>query len=55
MKIEAFAHRVAGEALALLEKRYHYRVSEDHKRDIQRTIKDNLNDLLQEAQEEAKE
>ena len=54
MKIEAFAHRVAGEALALLEKRYHYRISEDHKRDIQRSIVDDLNDLLREAQEEAK-
>jgi hypothetical protein len=53
MKIEEFANRVAAEALTLLEKRYHYRVSEDHKRDIQRTVRDNLKSLLEEAQQEA--
>ena len=35
MKIEELVHRVAGEALSLLERRYHYRISEDHKKDIQ--------------------
>ena len=49
MKIEEFAHRVAGEALSLLEKRYHYRISDDHKRDIQRTIRESLKDLLAEV------
>ena len=52
MKIEEFAHRVAGEALSLLEKRYHYRISDDHKRDIQRTIREGLKDLLAEMQQE---
>jgi len=53
MKIEEFAHRVAGEALPLLERRYHYRISEDHKRDIQRTIRENLKDLLAELEQQS--
>ena len=53
MKIEDVAHRIAGEALSLLEKRYHYRVSEDHKRDIQRTIRENLSQILSEEKEES--
>ena len=53
MKIEEFAHRIAGKAPSLLEKRYHYRVSEDHKRDIQRTIRENLKDILEEIQQES--
>lgn len=53
MKIEEFAHRIAGEALSLLERRYHYRVSEDHKRDIQRSIRENLKQLLEEMEQES--
>ncbi|MFW6161583.1 MAG: hypothetical protein ACODAJ_02375 [Planctomycetota bacterium] len=49
MKIEQLAHRIAGEALALLEKKYHYRIAEDHKKDIQNTVVRNLNQYLQEA------
>jgi len=52
MKIEELVHRVAGEALNLLEKRYHYRISEDHKKDIQNTVRDNLNSILNEAKEQ---
>lgn len=52
MKIEALAHRIAGEALSLLEKRYHYRISEDHKRDIQRTVLEGLGDMIKEGQKE---
>ena len=52
MKIEELVHRIAGEALSLLEKRYHYRISEDHKKDIQNTVRDNLNNILNEAKEE---
>jgi len=60
MKIEELVHRVAGEALNLLERRYHYRISEDYKKDIQNTVRDNLNALLNEgketkAEEEAEE
>ena len=52
MKIEELVYRVAGEALSLLEKRYHYRISDDHKKDIQNTIRDDLNSLLAEPSEE---
>jgi len=52
MKVEELVHRVAGEALSLLERRYHYRISEDHKKDIQSSIKDNINELLSEKKQE---
>jgi len=52
MKIEEVVYRTAGEALSLLEKRYHYRISEDHKKDIQNTVRDNLNRILNTAIEE---
>jgi len=51
MKIEDLAHRVAGEALTLLEKKYHYRIADDHKKDIQNTIRKNLSQYLKEASE----
>ena len=51
MKIEDLAYRVAGEALTLLEKKYHYRIAEDHKKDIQNSIRKNLNQLIKEASE----
>ena len=53
MKIEALIYRVAGEALALLEKKYHYKIAEDHKKDIQNTIRKNLNQYIAEASGEA--
>jgi len=52
MKIEQLAHRIAGEALALLEKKYHYRIAEDHKKDIQNSIVKNLTQYLKETAEE---
>ena len=54
MKIEDLAFRVAGEALTLLEKKYHYRIAEDHKKDIQNTIRKNLGPLLKEASQAEK-
>jgi len=48
MKIEDLAYRIAGEALTLLEKKYHYRIAEDHKKDIQNTVRKNLNQYLKE-------
>lgn len=48
MKIEELVYRVAEETLRLLEKRYHYRISDDHKKDIQDTIRDSINTLLTE-------
>jgi len=57
MKIEELAYRIAGEALSLLEKKYHYRIAEDHKKDIQNNIRKNLNQYLKEPapEEEAPE
>ena len=52
MKIEELAYRIAGEALTLLEKKYHYRIAEDHKRDIQNSIRKNLNHYIQAAAQE---
>ena len=49
MKVEALVYRVAGEALALLEKKYHYKIAEEHKKDIQKTIRNNLNEYLKAA------
>ncbi len=49
MKVEDLAHRIAGEALTLLEKKYHYRIAEDHKKDIQNTIRKNLTQYLKDA------
>ena len=51
MKIERLAYRIAGEALSLLEKKYHYRIAEDHKKDIQNSIVKNLNQYLKESDE----
>lgn len=48
MKIEDLAYRIAGEALTLLEKKYHYRIAEDHRKDIQNTVRKNLNQYLKE-------
>ena len=46
MKIEDVAYAVAGETLAVLEQKYHYRIPEEHKRDIQRSVQANLNEVL---------
>jgi len=47
MKIEDLAFLVAGETLALLEKKYHYHIPEEHKREIEAAIRDNLNDIIE--------
>jgi len=52
MKIEDVVYRVAGRTLELLEKRYHYRIPEEHKRDIQATMRENLAQLLKEEEQQ---
>jgi hypothetical protein len=47
MKIEEVAYAVAGETLVVLEQRYHYRIPDEHKRDIQRTVQGNLGAVLE--------
>ena len=46
MKIEDLAYAIAGETIAVLEQKYHYRIPEEHKRDIQRSVQERLNDIL---------
>jgi len=48
MKIEDLVYKVAGETLALLEERFHYRIPEDHKTSIQREVTDRLDSMLKE-------
>ncbi len=51
MKIEELIYRVAGETLVLLEKKYHYKIAEDHKKDIQNSIRKNINQYLADAEQ----
>ena len=51
MKLEDLVYRVAGETLAMLEKKYHYHVSEEHKQDIQKAIKENVHTIMKTAKE----
>ena len=60
MKIEEVAYAVAGETLSVLEQKYHYRIPDEHKRDVQRIVQASLNDILartekSEAESEAEE
>lgn len=55
MKIEELAFAVAGETLELLEQKYHYRIPDEHKLDIQRLVQTKLNDILTQAKKTAAE
>jgi hypothetical protein len=46
MKIEEVMFQVAGETLSILEQKYHYRIPDEHKRDIQRQVMTGLNDII---------
>ena len=46
MKIEEVAYAIAGKTLAILEEKYHYRIPDEHKRDIQRSVQEKLNEVL---------
>ena len=46
MKIEEVTYLIAGKTLAVLEEKYHYRIPDEHKRDIQRTVQASLNEIL---------
>ena len=50
MKIEDLAWRVSIETLNLLEEKYHYRISDEHKKGIQKEIRENLNNYISGAQ-----
>lgn len=49
IKIEDLVYRIAGETLNLLEEKYHYRISDEHKKGIQREIRDNLSRYINEG------
>jgi hypothetical protein len=53
MKIEDLAYRVCTETLNLLEEKYHYRVSDEHKKNIQKEIKENINRYIAESSKRA--
>ena len=53
MKIEDVAYAIAGEALVVLEQKYHYRIPDEHKRDIQRTVQSRLTEILVRASKPA--
>lgn len=55
MKIEDLAFAVAGETLELLEQKYHYRIPDEHKRDIQRLVQTKLNEVMIKAKNAAAE
>jgi hypothetical protein len=55
MKIEELAYAVAGKTLEVLEQKYHYRIPEEHKRDIQRAVQGTLNEILAKPAEPEKE
>jgi len=46
MKIEDLAWRVSIETLNLLEEKYHYRISDEHKKGIQQEVRENLNNYI---------
>ncbi len=47
MKIEDLAFAVAGEALNLLEQNFHYRISDDHKKAVQKMVTEKLADIIE--------
>jgi hypothetical protein len=49
MKLEDLAYLIAGEALRQLETKYHYRVPEAHKKEVQTAVRDNLNHVMAKA------
>ena len=49
MKVEDLAYAIAGETIAILEEKYHYRIPDEHKRDIQREVQGKLADILASA------
>lgn len=49
MKVEDLAYAIAGETIAILEEKYHYRIPDEHKRDIQRSVQARLGEILTKA------
>jgi len=47
MKIEDLAYQVAKETLEMLEKKYYYKIPDDHKREIQSAIREDLKNIME--------
>lgn len=46
MKIHDFAHQVAQRTIELLEEKQHYKVSEEHRKQILTLIRDEVDQIL---------
>jgi hypothetical protein len=53
MKLEDVAYQIAGETLALLEKKFFYRIPEEHKKDIQAAVRQDVNGIIDRAKGKA--
>ena len=49
MKVHDFAYQVAQRTIALLEEKQHYKVSEEHRKEILLMIRDEVDVLLDQA------
>ena len=49
MKIEDLAYQIAKETLDMLEKKYYYKIPEDHKREIRSAIRNDLKNIMERA------
>jgi len=49
MKVHDFAYQVAQRTIELLEEKQHYKVSEEHRKEILLMLRDEVDDLLDRA------
>lgn len=49
MKVEDFAYQVALRTIDLLEQAQHYKVSEEHRKEVLQRIRSEVNELLKKA------
>ena len=49
MKIEDLAYQIAKETLELLEKKFYYKIPDDHKREVQLVIREDLKNIMERA------
>ncbi len=49
MKVQDFAYQVCKRTMDLLEHEQHYKISESHRKDIQATIRKELNGLIEKS------
>lgn len=49
MKVQDFAYRVAERTMEVLEQEQHYKISEEARKNVMRTIQADLNKLLKAA------